>query len=202
MDGPTLPVAVICCGEERVRSGVCNGSDRDDAAAELRTTERTHFYWVRLVILKKGVTELRSTTEPRKPNPVTLARARKRALKTARTASAKHWRIASAKHARQALAIGVQAVREHQALASDNGRDQHGRLRLYDAQGVRFLAKREVLRILGVSAPTVWAWMQRGLFPRSRAMVGQSMWLESEILAWAEALPPSQLKPLKETESA
>jgi predicted DNA-binding transcriptional regulator AlpA len=60
--------------------------------------------------------------------------------------------------------------------------------------GARLLSKREVLAIVGVSYPTVWAMMRAGTFPRARVVGGKSMWLSSEIEAWLAALPVRQLK--------
>jgi predicted DNA-binding transcriptional regulator AlpA len=57
------------------------------------------------------------------------------------------------------------------------------------------LAKREVLRrIGGISFPTIWLWMQKGKFPRSRIVGGKTMWLEADIEKWIEALPETPLK--------
>ena len=60
--------------------------------------------------------------------------------------------------------------------------------------GERLLAKREVCRIVGATFPTVWAWQRAGKFPRSRSVGGKSMWLESEIRQWMQALPVRRLK--------
>lgn len=59
---------------------------------------------------------------------------------------------------------------------------------------IRLMAKSEVLAITGVSFPTVWAWMRKGAFPRSRIVGGRSRWLSSDIDAWLEALPVRRLK--------
>jgi predicted DNA-binding transcriptional regulator AlpA len=57
------------------------------------------------------------------------------------------------------------------------------------------LPKSEVLRrIGGVSFPTIWLWMQKGKFPRSRIVGGKTMWLEADIEKWIEALPETPLK--------
>jgi predicted DNA-binding transcriptional regulator AlpA len=58
----------------------------------------------------------------------------------------------------------------------------------------RLLSKAEVLRITGVTFPTIWAWMRQGRFPRARIVGGKSMWLASEIDGWLAALP---IRPLK-----
>jgi predicted DNA-binding transcriptional regulator AlpA len=61
----------------------------------------------------------------------------------------------------------------------------------------RLLSKAEVLRLVGFSYATVWAWMRAGRFPRS-VVVGTGpaakvAWRESEIRAWLDALPRSRL---------
>jgi predicted DNA-binding transcriptional regulator AlpA len=54
----------------------------------------------------------------------------------------------------------------------------------------RLLGKREVCELTGRSFPTIWAWMKRGTFPRARVLAGRSsVWLQSEIVAWMQALP-------------
>jgi predicted DNA-binding transcriptional regulator AlpA len=157
----------------------------------VQTTERAIFIFARSVILKKEWTEL-STTEPKKPS---IAAARDAAkLKTAR--------IKRGRRGRQARLEGAKKHREQLALA--NGHDQHDQLRVDDARAVRLLSKRQVLDIVGCSAVTLWAWMGADppKFPRARTVVGRSMWVESEVRDWLRTLPPSQLKPSKETEPA
>jgi predicted DNA-binding transcriptional regulator AlpA len=59
---------------------------------------------------------------------------------------------------------------------------------------MRLLSKPEVLAIVNVTYPTLWAWMRNGTFPRSRIAGGRSMWRSDEIDAWLTALP---IRPLK-----
>jgi predicted DNA-binding transcriptional regulator AlpA len=56
------------------------------------------------------------------------------------------------------------------------------------------LSKREVLAVVGVTYPTLWAWMRAGTFPRSRVVGGKSKWLSTEIEAWMTDLPVRRLK--------
>ena len=56
------------------------------------------------------------------------------------------------------------------------------------------LDKRQVLAVVGVTYPTLWSWMRRQTFPRSRIVGGKSMWRSDEIEAWLAGLP---LRPLK-----
>jgi predicted DNA-binding transcriptional regulator AlpA len=59
----------------------------------------------------------------------------------------------------------------------------------------RFINKPEVLHRVGVSYPTLWAWMRRpgsAAFPRSRERGGKAAWLESE--AWILSRPVRRLK--------
>jgi predicted DNA-binding transcriptional regulator AlpA len=61
--------------------------------------------------------------------------------------------------------------------------------------GVRLLDKHEVCEIVGVSYPTLWAWMRAQKFPRSRvAGRGSSRWLSTEVDAWLASLPLRRLK--------
>jgi predicted DNA-binding transcriptional regulator AlpA len=65
--------------------------------------------------------------------------------------------------------------------------------------GVRLLNKAEILRITGVSFPTIWQWMRDGKFPRSYVIGGgnssKSVWRSDQINDWIAALPIRQLKP-------
>ena len=58
----------------------------------------------------------------------------------------------------------------------------------------RLLSKPEVLDRVGVTYPTLWSWMQRGKFPRSRQLGGKAAWIEAEIEEWINALPVRRLK--------
>jgi predicted DNA-binding transcriptional regulator AlpA len=58
----------------------------------------------------------------------------------------------------------------------------------------RLLKKSEVLAIVGVTYPSLWAWMRAGNFPRSRIVGGRSMWRSDEIDAWLAGLPVRPLK--------
>jgi predicted DNA-binding transcriptional regulator AlpA len=60
--------------------------------------------------------------------------------------------------------------------------------------GLRLLDKAEVCAIANVTYPTLWAWMRRGAFPRSRICGGKSMWRSDEVAAWLDALPRRPLK--------
>ena len=83
------------------------------------------------------------------------------------------------------------------ALASDEVRRQHDGHHLHGARAspaVRLLGKGEVVAIVGVSYPTLWTWMRKGRFPRSRIVGGKSKWLSSEIDGWLTALPVRRLK--------
>ena len=58
----------------------------------------------------------------------------------------------------------------------------------------RLIFRREVLRRVGLSYPTIWKMMREGRFPRSRVCGGKSAWLEKEIDTWIEGLPLRRLK--------
>ena len=49
-------------------------------------------------------------------------------------------------------------------------------------------------RSSAASYPTIWLWMTRGKFPRSRIVGGKSKWLSSEVETWLAALPLRKLK--------
>jgi predicted DNA-binding transcriptional regulator AlpA len=59
---------------------------------------------------------------------------------------------------------------------------------------VHLLDKHDVCAIAGVTFPTIWAWMQKGDFPRGRIVGGKSMWLSTEVEAWLTNLPVRKLK--------
>lgn len=54
---------------------------------------------------------------------------------------------------------------------------------------LRLIDKAEVLRRVAVTYPTVWRWMNEGVFPHSRNIGGKSAWLEHEVEAWIAARP-------------
>jgi predicted DNA-binding transcriptional regulator AlpA len=149
------------------------------------------------------VTEVSTTTEPKKPSAIALAR---------EAAKRKAQAIERGKRGRQARLNAAKKHPEQQTLKPNNGTDQHDQLRVYAVRAppIRLLSKREILAITGVSAPTIWAWMRDSdlNFPRSRIVGGKTFWIESEVVAWIESRPLSQLTPadqlaeLKETESA
>ena len=90
--------------------------------------------------------------------------------------------------AEEALVAATRSAREHDERSLHAARAPPARL------GARLLSKREVLAIVGVSYPTVWSWMRRGTFPRSRVVGGKSMWVSTEIESWMAALPRCRLK--------
>ena len=56
-------------------------------------------------------------------------------------------------------------------------------------------SKKQVLDRVGVSFPTIWRRMLAGKFPRARTIGDlKSVWLESEVEAWINALPMRHLK--------
>lgn len=66
----------------------------------------------------------------------------------------------------------------------------------------RLMEKAEVLAITGVSYPSLWDWMRKGTFPRSRRVGGKSKWLSTEVEAWILALPIRRLKGDADIETA
>jgi predicted DNA-binding transcriptional regulator AlpA len=59
---------------------------------------------------------------------------------------------------------------------------------------VKLLSRRELLERVPISYPNIWMQMRDGKFPRSRAIGGKVVWLESEIDEWITNLPITQLK--------
>ena len=59
----------------------------------------------------------------------------------------------------------------------------------------RLLTLEQILERVPKSVSTIYRWMDRGIFPRSRQIVpGSVVWLESEFLAWLHNLPPTAPK--------
>ena len=63
---------------------------------------------------------------------------------------------------------------------------------------VVLLTKKEVLRRVGVTYPTIWTWMKEGLFPRSVVLqptqkYSKVAWREEDIDEWCKARPDSKL---------
>lgn len=51
----------------------------------------------------------------------------------------------------------------------------------------RIMRKRELLRVVGLSDPTIWRMERAGRFPKRIHLGSNSVgWYESEILAWQE----------------
>ena len=58
----------------------------------------------------------------------------------------------------------------------------------------RLVFKRELRERLGVSYTTIWQWMRDGKFPRSRQVGNRVAWIDEDIEAWLDGLPPQRLK--------
>jgi predicted DNA-binding transcriptional regulator AlpA len=104
-----------------------------------------------------------------------------------------------AKTATSALALDL--IEANQTLAAKSfARGEHDERSVCAAgapparEGAHLLSKRQVLAIINVSYPTLWSWMRRGKFPRSRVVGGKSMWLSTDIEAWLATLPVRKLK--------
>jgi predicted DNA-binding transcriptional regulator AlpA len=57
-----------------------------------------------------------------------------------------------------------------------------------------FLSKKEVLRRITVTGPTLWNWCRTGKFPMPRCIGSRTVWLESEVLAWMNSRPTPNYK--------
>jgi prophage regulatory protein len=59
-----------------------------------------------------------------------------------------------------------------------------------------FLSKAQVLKKVPVTAPTLWAWVRAGKFPKPRGLgPNKTVWIEAEVDAWMQAQPTRQYKP-------
>jgi prophage regulatory protein len=60
---------------------------------------------------------------------------------------------------------------------------------------LRFLSKTQVLAKIPITAPTLWAWVRAGKFPRPRFISpNKTVWVEAEVDAWMKAQPLRQYK--------
>ena len=57
-----------------------------------------------------------------------------------------------------------------------------------------FLSKTQVLKKIPVTAPTLWAWVRQGKFPRPRAIFNKTVWVAAEVDAWMQARPHREYK--------
>jgi prophage regulatory protein len=67
----------------------------------------------------------------------------------------------------------------------------------------RFITKQETLKITGLSHVTQWRMEKRGEFPQRRQISpGRVAWLESEVKAWMESRPLSEIPPIRRSADA
>ena len=60
-----------------------------------------------------------------------------------------------------------------------------------------FLSKQQVLKKIPITAPTLWAWVRAGKFPRPRAISpNKTVWVAAEVDAWMQARPHREYKPI------
>ena len=61
----------------------------------------------------------------------------------------------------------------------------------------RILSKRQLLKIIPLSYPTIWSMMRRDEFPRSIVVGpnGKVGWYDDEVEEWVESRQRSKLKP-------
>jgi prophage regulatory protein len=58
-----------------------------------------------------------------------------------------------------------------------------------------FLSKAQVLAKIPVTAPTLWAWVRAGKFPKPRSISNNKVvWIEAEVEAWMRAQPVPRYK--------
>jgi predicted DNA-binding transcriptional regulator AlpA len=78
--------------------------------------------------------------------------------------------------------------------------DENARAPVAAGDAIRLIYKPELLRLIGVSYSSIFAWMRAGKFPLAREIGpgGQSTrvaWIEAEVLAWLSARPQRRVKP-------
>jgi predicted DNA-binding transcriptional regulator AlpA len=81
-------------------------------------------------------------------------------------------------------AAQVQAAREQTAAS------------LPALRHLQLLTRQEIMALTGLSYPTIWAWTQKGIFPRALKVGGKNMWRATEIDAWLAGLERRALKPI------
>jgi predicted DNA-binding transcriptional regulator AlpA len=120
---------------------------------------------------------------------------------SAQIAAAKKAAALKTKNVKHGLSPGLiaanQRAQARAALAAESAVDQPKPDHVHAPRGppgLRLLDKAEVCSIANVTFPTIWAWMRRGQFPRSRIVGGKSMWRSDEVAAWMSALPVRPLK--------
>ena len=60
-----------------------------------------------------------------------------------------------------------------------------------------FLSKAQVLKKIPITAPTLWAWVRAGKFPRPRIIPqNKTVWLQSEVHEWMQSRPLRNYKPI------
>jgi len=57
-----------------------------------------------------------------------------------------------------------------------------------------FLSKKEVLRRIPITGPTLWNWSRTGKFPAPRYIGSRTVWVESEVIAWMKSRPTRNYK--------
>jgi predicted DNA-binding transcriptional regulator AlpA len=62
------------------------------------------------------------------------------------------------------------------------------------ARNRRLMTRREVMDLIPISYPKIWAMMRSGTFPRSLAIGGKCVWREDEVQAWIDNLSKVKLK--------
>jgi predicted DNA-binding transcriptional regulator AlpA len=64
----------------------------------------------------------------------------------------------------------------------------------HPVEDLAFLSKRDVLRLIPISGPTLWQWTRTGNFPAPRIIGSKTVWLASEVYAWMQTRPLRQYK--------
>jgi predicted DNA-binding transcriptional regulator AlpA len=59
---------------------------------------------------------------------------------------------------------------------------------------IRLISKRELLKRVPLSFPTIWKLIQQNRFPRAHVLGGKTVWIESEISNFLSDLPIREYK--------
>jgi predicted DNA-binding transcriptional regulator AlpA len=82
---------------------------------------------------------------------------------------------------------------EMQKISYDGGDGEPPAPR-HSTEPIRFLSKADVVTLCRVSFPTIWKWMQQGVFPKGREVGGKTCWRSDEIADWQNNRPFAQVK--------
>jgi predicted DNA-binding transcriptional regulator AlpA len=78
--------------------------------------------------------------------------------------------------------------------SDDDSGDGEPPAQRYGREPIRFLSKTDVTTLCNVSYPTIWKWMQQGVFPKGKEIGGKTCWRSDEIAHWQNTRPDARVK--------